>query len=264
MTFNFRFVSGSSFSLHIPDHLTVHEVKTRIHDEFPDKDPHFLKLVHRSQILQDSAPFSSTGVTRASCVVVIWKSFLPSPFPPPNIPLDLTPGTSSSVDPPQLTELLKMGFQREPAMRALSAASGNPQAAVDYLLSHPEPSEAPQQQQRSPAPPSLRTPLRQDVREMLERNPGLAPQFIFGAAAELMPERIAELQADPAAFVRSLGLDPTRFNLNRVAAVLAERATANRLAIEFPSVEKNIVLEILRAVHGDENGARETLREIAG
>jgi hypothetical protein len=134
MTFSFRFVSGASFSLSVPDGATVHEVKNLIHSQFPNTDPTILKLVHRSLFLSDSSSFSSTGVTPDDCILVIWRSFLPSPFPPPDLPA-LTPGVPGAVpnDGP-LQELIGMGFEQGVAMQALASTGGDVQRAVHFIL----------------------------------------------------------------------------------------------------------------------------------
>jgi hypothetical protein len=139
MQYNFRFVSGRTFTLTIDPSATIIDVKLLLQEQFSEVDPTTVKLVHRSTILPNTATLSSTGVTSADFIVVQHRSFCRARAA---VAEPITPGAPKLSD-ATVQELLNMGFPLEKARAALTSTRGNLSAAVDLLLGvkNPVPAE---------------------------------------------------------------------------------------------------------------------------
>jgi hypothetical protein len=278
MLFSFRFVAGQTFSLDIPDDVTITDVKSLIHSQFPWTDPRFLRLVHHSTNLENSLLLSAAGISPSDCIAVIWRSLIPNPLPA--FDASLGPGIPGDAVDDGLSKLLAMGFEAGLAKRALDRANGKVEAAIATLLNHPEMLNEPPMVDFLGQFRVHRLPPDQIAR--LEQRPELLPGLLVGLIESNAPQAIRAIAEHTPEFLRVIGLNPARFNIEAVRnAIVAAQSPRRlpqmgpgglqdvvgpimRLHQAFSGLELEVVMDVFHSVGEDERRAWEQLREIAG
>jgi hypothetical protein len=259
MQYHFRFVSGRHFTLEASPSSTIISVKHLIHNQFPEVDSSTVKLVHRSQVLPDSALLSSTGVTSADFIVVQHRSFRMRPTGFPSCPI--APGLPVHAE-SSLQELLNMGFTLSRARIALTSTHGNVPRAVDLLV-------------REASIDLLPSGMPRKWAERIAREPNYLENLIRQLITEGNEVTAERFRNDPAAFVRDAGLNPADFDIEGIRQRVAGlRGTAinpspaigtelvTRLAEEFPGFGTSIIIDILLSAEINEDAARAQLKKM--
>lgn len=146
---------ADSFEIEITAENTILEVKQKVEAARSDFEAAGQKLVCAGKILNNEKTVADYNLKEGDFLVVIpGKKAAPPPEPAPSQPAAAVPAAGDSAAPAPggaapaaaapvsnsreveaaITQLTEMGFPREECERALRAAYGNPDRAVEYLM----------------------------------------------------------------------------------------------------------------------------------
>eukprot|EP00123_Amoebidium_parasiticum_P009982 comp19821_c0_seq2/m.23835 comp19821_c0_seq2/g.23835 ORF comp19821_c0_seq2/g.23835 comp19821_c0_seq2/m.23835 type:complete len:318 (-) comp19821_c0_seq2:429-1382(-) len=171
MKLTLRTLDQKTFQVEVAPSDTILQVKGKVQAE-KGFDPSAQKLVFSGKILSDGQTVAEYGIKETDFVVLMVTAAkklaaAPAPAPAPATPAAAAPAqpaaapapaqpAAPAVDPQTealLAQLTTMGFNREEAQMALTAAYGNPDRAVEYLMNGiPDHVRQSLQQPRQPAP----------------------------------------------------------------------------------------------------------------
>jgi hypothetical protein len=203
-----------------------------------------------------------------------------------------------------------MGFTEEAARAALAQANGLVEPAIELLLrgGGAPAGENPDPRERAAADtagflrelglnpaladvPSIRRalggaagtrfhgipvePLAPARRAEIEANPELIAQFMAGVAASQSPRVAREIADDVPGFLRTIGLDPARFDVAAARAAVEQwiaapqrggaqpqRTAVAALQQEFAALPPQVVADVVANANGDIDCARNYLRQL--
>jgi len=231
-----RPLKGEAFDVDVDPSETVEALKAKVATMRPDVATGALKLVFSGKVLQDSATLGDSGLKEGDFLVVMAAkpkageaapapAAAPAPVPaaaPAPAPAPVAPAPAADqaaaagmAGGAQLEETIKMmcemGFPRSDCERALRAAFGNADRAVEYLMTGIP--QHLQQQASGQAPPApAPAPAAQQARGM----PMMPP-----AAPATGP--LAQLQNHPLFFRIKAAVQQNPASLNQVMTVLYQQ-----------------------------------------
>ena len=140
-------LNKSSHQLDLQAESTILQVKDQISSLFPESpSPQLQKLIYAGKILKDEQTVESCGIREGEkLVLMITKPTVEKEkkiAAPARIePLPITTAQpvqqhrEQEPEPAAIQSIMELGFGRDEAVKALHAAFGNPDRAVEYLLS---------------------------------------------------------------------------------------------------------------------------------
>lgn len=149
-------LKGETFEVEYELETLVKDFKAQIETLKPDMPAEGMKLIYAGKILNNDQPMKDYGIKEGEfLVVMIAKAKAPAPAAPAAAPAAATPATpapaaaggdatamAASAMPAgnaameaTIEQLMQMGFEREQVERCLRASFGNPDRAVEYLMS---------------------------------------------------------------------------------------------------------------------------------
>eukprot|EP01134_Creolimax_fragrantissima_P001138 CFRG1138T1 len=144
MKITIKTLTQTQFVFDIDETATVLDLKKAIHERESLGDPEFQKLIHAGKILVNEYTLASCKIKEGDFVVImVNKPAEPKPAtvaaPAPAAAASQAPSTSATsvaanADEATITRLTDMGFPRDQVLGALSAAFGNGDRAVEYLM----------------------------------------------------------------------------------------------------------------------------------
>jgi len=151
-----RPLKGDTFEVEVDAEASVADLKTKISEKHPEMAADLQKLIHMGKILDDKSAVKDVGIKEGEFVVVMVAKAKPpaapaaapaaTPTPAPAPTAGAAPGVdtgataaatvvSGAAAEATVTQLMEMGFERAQVERCLQAAFGNPDRAVEYLMS---------------------------------------------------------------------------------------------------------------------------------
>lgn len=240
--FSVRTISQESFDIEAESSDTVLTLKQKI-AAAKGYDVGGLKLIFSGKILKDEDTVASGGIKTKSeggfIVVMVSKAKpaaapapapvaapvpapVPAPAPAASAPAPAPAAAAPAANPfagpafESAVESIKgMGFPEDHIRAALMAAYGNPDRAVDYLMSGaplpapPTGAVAPAAPRAAPAAAPAPTgglaglrahPQFNEMKRIIQQNPG-AIQTVLAAIGQQSPELLSEITANQAAFI---------------------------------------------------------------
>lgn len=235
-----RPLKGEAFDVDVEPSETVEALKAKVAAMRPDVATGVLKLVFSGKVLQDSATLGDSGLKEGDFLVVMAAkpkageaapapaaapaaAPVPAPAPAPAAPVAPAPAADQAaagmVGGAQIEETIKMmcemGFPRSDVERALRAAFGNPDRAVEYLMTG-----IPQhllQQASGQAPPAPPAPTGPPPGAQQARGMPMMPPVAPATGP------LAQLQNHPLFFRLKAAVQQNPASLNQVMTVIYQQ-----------------------------------------
>lgn len=247
MKVTIRTLRQTTFSLEIDPAEKISVLKQKIADQQSDAPIDRQKLIYAGRVLADEEIVSTYGIGEGEMIVLMITrptttgtstttkptesigkpESIPSTTQPTTTAPTTTgshsmqsqPGSATAIPPAQpsisvsdkvVESIIEMGFSREDATRALQASFGNPDRAVEYLLSGSIPVVEEEFQaggaganDASMFGSMTNSPQFLESLAHLQQNPDLLAAFLT-QIGERNPELLQAIQANPQAFLQAL------------------------------------------------------------
>ena len=242
MKINIRTLEHTTFTIDVESEEQIKSIKEKIADLSPTKVPvERQKLIYAGRILSNEETVASYGISEGEMVVLMIIRANTAPAKPAEknavqndkekAPVTVENTTTSSIVPPTVSStmpnvapaapleipdsliasVMEVGFTREDTVKALRAAYGNPDRAIEYLLSGAIPEvedghslAASGLEEDSELFQALRnTPNFAESIAMLQQNPELL-SAVLAQVGQRNPALLQAIQANPQAFLQLL------------------------------------------------------------
>lgn len=213
-----RTLEGKSFDLEIEPSDSIRSVKEKIFSLNSAAPVELQRLIHAGKILADEPSAADCGIAVGDSLVLMkQKAIVPKALPTaasqPEKPPAHTPSSApaaakqpegDSAEEAKIQSIMELGFSREEVSRSLRASFGNPDRAVEYLMSGTIPEEPALGGEASGMLGSMQQSQQlQDYLQALQGNPE-ALDSLLQELARTNPQLAHSIQSNPAAFLEAI------------------------------------------------------------